>query len=185
MRLPYPILVFSDTLWSHFHRRDNDFWEERRTRLMLPLLVFDQFEELFTLGKDDPEINSFFVELGDLIEGRPPESLRTEIDKDPDLADAFTFRRHHYKVLLSLREDFLPDLEVHRKAIPSLIHNRMRLKQINGVAAKQVVAHAKYIIKPAVAEGVVYFVAAAEKSRPLDDLALDPALLSLFCRETQ
>ena len=41
-------------------------------------------------------------------------------------------------MVLSLREDYLAELEALRKAIPSLIHNRMRLRRMNGVAAGQV-----------------------------------------------
>ena len=38
------------TLWEYFHRRENDFWN-RRNRPVVPLLIFDQFEEIFTLGR--------------------------------------------------------------------------------------------------------------------------------------
>ena len=40
----------SETLWEYFHRRDVEFWTAKN-RLATPLLVFDQFEELFTVGR--------------------------------------------------------------------------------------------------------------------------------------
>ncbi len=178
-----PTGVEAETLWEYLHRRDADFWD-RRNRLMMPLLVFDQFEEIFTLGKSRADASdAFLVELGDLIEGRPPARLKEHFDKHPEEVSRFALRRHHYKVLLSLREDFLPDLEGLRKSIPSIVYNRMRLRPMNGVAARSVVAQARHLIEPQVAEQVVRFVAAADEDTPLEKLQLDPAILSLFCRE--
>jgi len=42
-----------ETLWEYFHRSDADFWDERNYPCT-PVLVFDQFEELFTKGRDFP-----------------------------------------------------------------------------------------------------------------------------------
>jgi len=47
-----PKIEPSHSLWSFFHLKDADFWS-RSNRLLMPLLVFDQFEELFTLGRAD------------------------------------------------------------------------------------------------------------------------------------
>lgn len=175
-----------ETLWEYFHRREADFWNERN-RLVLPLLVFDQFEEIFTLGRQDAiqaQASELFLgELGDLIEGRPPAALKAHLDQHPEDAANFSFSRHYYKVLLSLREDFIPELEGLRERIPAVIHNRMRLQRMNGAAALQVVAHPQHLIEPAVAEQVVRFVAAAPAGMPLRQLELEPALLSVVCRE--
>lgn len=175
-----------DTLWEYFHRRDADFWNERN-RLVLPLLVFDQFEEIFTLGRLDAgrvkASELFLHELGDLIEGRPPAALKEHLDRHPENSGNFSFNRHYYKVLLSLREDFIPELEGLRERIPSVVHNRMRLQRMNGAAALQVVAHPDHLIQPQVAEQVVRFVAAAPAGLPLEQLELEPALLSVVCRE--
>src|SRR6185295_9227026 len=43
--LPAP----DESLWSFFHRRDAEFWSGRN-RPVTPVIVFDQFEEIFTLG---------------------------------------------------------------------------------------------------------------------------------------
>ena len=45
---------FEGTLWESFHRQDADFWNQRN-RVVIPLLVFDQFEEVFTRGRETPE----------------------------------------------------------------------------------------------------------------------------------
>jgi predicted GTPase len=39
-----------ETLWAYFHRKDAEFWDARN-RMVIPLLCFDQFEEIFTLGQ--------------------------------------------------------------------------------------------------------------------------------------
>ncbi len=180
-----------ETLWEYFHRSDADFWSERH-RIVVPLLVFDQFEEVFTLGARDRSraqaTNSFLLELADLVEARPPLQLRARLEleppgKRPSEAARFTFERHRYKVLLTLREDFLPDLEALGDKMGSVAHNRFRLERMNGVAALQAVNQAKHIIAPDVAERVVRFVAAADPHEELVNLEVEPALLSVVCGE--
>ena len=180
-----------ETLWEFFHRKDADFWSARH-QLMRPLLVFDQFEEVFTLGARDltraQSTNTFLTELSDLVEARPPVQLRSRLEmeppgKTPSEAERFTFEQHRYKVLLSLREDFLPDLESLGERMGSIAHNRFRLGRMNAVAALQVVNQAPDIIAPDVAERVVRFVAASEKEEALVDLEVEPALLSVVCNE--
>jgi formylglycine-generating enzyme required for sulfatase activity len=180
-----------ETLWEYFHRSDADFWSERH-RIVVPLLVFDQFEEVFTLGARDRSraqaTNAFLLELADLVEARPPLQLRARLEleppgKRPSEAARFTFERHRYKVLLTLREDFLPDLEALGDKMGSVAHNRFRLERMNGVAALQAVNQAKHIIAPDVAERVVRFVAAADPNDELVNLEVEPALLSVVCGE--
>ena len=38
-----------ETLWGYFHDKQTEFWS-RRNRLVTPVLIFDQFEEIFTFG---------------------------------------------------------------------------------------------------------------------------------------
>src|SRR5215813_7993891 len=59
-----------ETLWETFHRRTTDFWSARN-RLVTPVLVFDQFEEVFTLGRErigrSDDLKKFLEQLSDLI----------------------------------------------------------------------------------------------------------------------
>jgi hypothetical protein len=181
-----PPARLDETLWEYFHRQDNDFWNSRN-RLITPLLVFDQFEEIFTLGTADSNraqaTETLIEQLADLAEGRPPTGLKARLDERPDEARAFSFSRHHYKILLSIREDFLPDLETLRTRMPAVALNRLRLRRMNGEAAMLVVNQAQHLIDPDVAEQVVRFVAADRQQLPLPDLEVEPALLSVVCRE--
>ncbi|MSO21977.1 MAG: hypothetical protein EXQ58_01720 [Acidobacteria bacterium] len=175
-----------ETLWEYFHRPDNDFWNVRN-RPVIPLLVFDQFEETFTLGRADSSraraTQALIEQLADLTEGRPPARLKARLDEHPEEAKEFSFSHHGYKILLSIREDFLPDLEALRAGMPALALNRFRLRHMNGEAAVRVVNQAHHLIDPDVAEQVGRFVAANQRNVPLADLEVEPALLSVVCRE--
>jgi WD40 repeat protein len=181
-----PVPKPGESFWEYFHREGNTFWN-RRNRPIVPLLVFDQFEEIFTLGRldaDRAQATGIAIEqLADLAEGRPPAALKARMDQHPEEAEAFNFSRHHYKIVLSIREDFLPDLEALRPRMPTIALNRLRLERMNGDAALHVVNQARHLIDEHVAEQVVRFVAADRRGRRLVDLNVEPALLSVVCRE--
>jgi WD40 repeat protein len=188
-KIEAPIPHAEETLWEYFHRQDAGFWDEC-SLLVTPVLIFDQLEEVFTRGRNTParqrESEAVLTELADLVEGRPPAIVRERLEKTPEEASRFAFSRHSYRVLLSLREDFLPDFESWRSAMPSIIHNRLRLLRLNGEQALRVLESGKDLIAEHVAEHVVRFVAKQERESDevaLRDLQVDPALLSVFCRE--
>lgn len=187
-----PPLDRNETLWETFHQEGADFWS-LDNRLILPVLVFDQFEEIFTLGRSRAALaearDQFLIELADLVEGRPPAALKARLDSSPEEARAYAFQQHNYKVLLSLREDFLPDLEGLHDRIPSLGHNRVRLRRMNGEEALRVVTGAGGgLVEEAAARRIVGFVAGEVAAAGIPEVALaeleiEPALLSVVCRE--
>jgi hypothetical protein len=115
-----------ETLWEYFHREGNHFWSPRND-LVTPFVAFDQFEELFTLGRETPEratrATAFISELADLVENRPPAALRD----DPLRAKEFSFKPAPLKVLLAMREDYLADIDRIRSHFRALGQNRQRL----------------------------------------------------------
>ncbi len=176
-----PAFSATETLWESFHRQGSDFWSPRNDPVT-PLLVFDQFEEIFTIGRLD---EAFLTELADLCEGSAPESVRSRLAQDPASARDYSFNRHPYKILLSLREDFLPELEGLRGRIRGIVHNRLRLQTMHGSNALRVVTEAGgHLVEPDVPEKIVRFVAGRESGDvPLVELEVEPALLSVICRE--
>jgi tetratricopeptide (TPR) repeat protein len=180
--LPTP----EETLWEYFHRPETAV----RTPAGVPVaivLVFDQFEELFTRGLTDVNARSrrdeLLRQLGDLIESRVPAEVERKFEQDDSLVDRFRFENYDLRVLFCLREDFLPDLESLRPSIPSLGENRLRLTPMNGEQALQaVVRPGRGLVSDKVAVDIVRFVAAAHGTEKLNQLQADPALLSLFCR---
>ena len=80
---------------------------------------------------------------------------------DPAEARVYSFQRHNYKVLLSLREDFLADLEGLSDRLPSVMRNRLRLCPMNGEQALSAVTRAGgHLIEKDIAARVVRFVGA-------------------------
>jgi hypothetical protein len=70
-----------ETLWEFLHRRDAG-WSSQSSpsgRTLTPLLIFDQFEEIFTLGQSDDvsgeRATQFKEELADAL-GRGGRSRR-------------------------------------------------------------------------------------------------------------
>jgi WD40 repeat protein len=184
-----PAIAEGETLWEHFHRQDAGFWTPRN-RPVTPLLVFDQFEEAFTLGRRDAARTAataaFLTELADLIEGRPPDAVKELCDTEAGEAHRYTFHHHPYKVLLSFREDFLPDLECLRRSMPSIVHNRFRILPLNGEQGRRVVSESGgTLVWDDVAEQVIRFVAGADDAGEVsfESLQVEPTLLSVVCRE--
>jgi tetratricopeptide (TPR) repeat protein len=185
------------TLWEQLHRLGGEA-KAADGRPLRPILVFDQFEELFTRGCEPGETRqrteAFLTELADLVENRPPASLERQFEQRPGLVEDFVFDRQDYRVLLSLREDYLPHLEGLRERMPSLAQNRMRLTRMTGrQALLAVTGPGGSLVAADAGPEVVRFVAAGQRDGPagngqaaeddLEGLEVDPFLLSLVCRE--
>jgi WD40 repeat protein len=183
----FPVRRNGETLWEYFHRENNEFWSARNRRLT-PVLVLDQFEEIFTLGSDrrPDESRAFFDAVADLAEGRPNRAVKARLDASSrDAAREFAFGRHGCLVLLSLREDYLAQLDDHLDAIPSLAQNRMRLRPFNGLQAAEAVRKpGGKLVGDAVVAAIVSGLASdRQRSRAPAEQEIDPALLCLWCRE--
>jgi WD40 repeat protein len=158
----------------------NPFWT-KKNKLITPLLIFDQFEEIFTIGREHQgEVTALIDELTRLTEQLPRE-LATEIDG---------VIAPRPRILLTLREDFLADLEDYRTRIPAIVGNRFRLTRMNGVQALEAVrAPAGELLTDATALEIVHFVAEGARggdsaaARPLETLEVEPAILSLVCQQ--
>ncbi len=180
-----------EALWEYFHR--THFWNKVNNQLLTPILVFDQFEEV-TRYAHDKDVKDILRDLADLIENRIPASVQTRLAKTREEL-AFDYDIPKAKVIISLREDFLAELEDLSKLMPSLSENRYRLTQMNGEQALQAVikpAEHGDLVSGEVAEQIVRFVASAGKTEKesvrdsaavLADLRVEPSLLSLVCDE--
>lgn len=78
-------------------------------------LIFDQFEELFILGNRE-EQDQFFNLLIDLMNAN-----------------------FQCKIILSIKENYLADLDIYEEAIPVLFYNRMRVERMRTEQLEQVV----------------------------------------------
>lgn len=187
---------YSAILWLLFHDPAQGFMPPRGgdpAGYPRPVFLIDQFEEIFTFGERPqrrPLSAAFRETLAALVENRPPASLRQKIHQDDELAERLDYKAQNVRVLVSLREDFLHLLERWRRAMPSLMENRLELRTLSGPKALLAVTEPGRlrpgmpdIIPHQVGEAVVRFVAGANPDEPLDALEVAPPLLSLVCSE--
>jgi hypothetical protein len=176
--------IEGESLWEFLHHR-GDLLRDSAGRTLLPLLIFDQFEEIFTLAQADDRgrlrAREFLEELADLVENRPPLALERRLEQDDAAADDFDFARADYRILIALREDYLAHLESLKGTMPSITQNRMRLARMTGAQAlSAVVKPGGRLVTQEVAEAIVRFVAGGAE---LANAEVEPSLLSLVCRE--
>jgi len=200
----------NESLWEYLHIRHMQWWSSRNQPLT-PLFVFDQFEEVFTLGTENADaVRQLWGDLADMIENRIPADLarriEIEIEKESghEWEDALSLRGQHYKVLLSFREEYLPNVEDLKAELPSRIHNRLRLLPMSAGRAVEVVTGKtpegklhELVNDDETAREIVHFVAVAQdggKETGLgkdsrnkteaqwEGLEIEPALLSLVCQ---
>ncbi|MBV9493467.1 MAG: hypothetical protein JOZ54_04425 [Acidobacteria bacterium] len=99
----------------------------RNDLLLTPVLVFDQFEEVFTLH-DQAFRDELAAELGALATGIPPQRPSAERVERPNV-----------KLLISLKETNLGALEQFSANIPGLFQERLRLAPLSEDNARDAV----------------------------------------------
>jgi tetratricopeptide (TPR) repeat protein len=121
------------SLWEFF--KTAMFWSG--DTLMVPVLVFDQFEEIFTL-KDMDFRKAFSREVGTVVSGNPPPKLRARVQtgtQEEQLSDA----PPKVKVVMSLREEYLGALQELSRDIPGLFQERFRLLPLSEAHAREAI----------------------------------------------
>lgn len=83
-----------------------------------PVLIFDQFEELFTLFKQQKSLAS--------AEGHDPQSQLIQT-----IIDIVTDTSLKAKIVIALREDFLAKLDVIAKGYPQIFDHRVHVRLLN------------------------------------------------------
>src|SRR5437764_3064631 len=178
------VAAAGESLWEFLHHRD-DILHDASGGTLIPLLIFDQFEEIFTLAQTDDfgrkRAAEFIEDLADLVENRAPKALEARIEHDDSAGERFDFARSDYRILIALREDYLAHLEGLKGAMPSITQNRMRLARMTGdQALSAVVKPGGTLVSREVAESIVRFIAGGSELRNAE---VEPSLLSLICRE--
>ena len=113
------------SLWHFF--KTAEFWNA--DRLLTPVLLLDQFEEIFTLHSPAARA-AFLRQLGYLVRGVRPEFVQVS-PRDVPLTDTPPAMR----IVISLREDYLGWLEEAADNIPQILDHRFRLSRLTVDAA--------------------------------------------------
>jgi hypothetical protein len=187
------------TLWGYFHQQESS-WTAADGKPVEPVLIFDQFENVFTFDGAAPaarqQVEAFWTQIAQLAEGRVPQTIGQLTLPSAD----FGTDRPAFKVVISLRQDHLPELLARRGQMPSLTQNHFLLQAFNGRKAVEAVlgpgrplfdsaqpaALAEQIVRrvarkaPAASERPA---ADREAIEPLETVRVEPALLSFFCQQ--
>ena len=156
--------------------------------LLTPVLVLDQFEEVFTVH-DRAFRDALASELGALATRVPPErtgvSEASNSEPPPTPPDV--------KILISLREDYLGALEEFSPAIPNLFHERLRLGPLSEEGAREAVTNPAQLVAQSGGEAFWAPLFEFEKST-LDEMitflkgeagVIEPFTLQLICRRAE
>ena len=119
-----------DSAWEFF--KTAMFW--RGDTLVSPVMVFDQFEEIFTLAEPAWR-NEFAVEFGALASGSPTLAIRERLKGDAGLGD----QAPKVKTVLSLREEWYGSLEELSRQIPGLFQDRFQLRPLSTDRAQEAI----------------------------------------------
>lgn len=198
-----PIDESNETLWEFLHR--NTFFDLTTGFQVRPLIVLDQFEEIFTLQKEEKKIESFFSELADLLNEVTPayiannthseQSETTQgaagsgftldfgVEGDGNEATKAYVSESLFNIVFTIREDFLSYLERYTKYIPVMKTNRFALLPINGEQAKDIIMKpVEGLVDIDVAKLIIEKVTGRTDSTVGDaaEIEVDAAVLSLF-----
>ena len=96
--------IEGESLWEFLHHRD-DILRDAAGKPVIPLLIFDQLEEIFTLAQADDagrkRAAQFIEDLADLVENRPPKELEARLENDDTIIERFDFGRADYRILIA------------------------------------------------------------------------------------
>jgi hypothetical protein len=173
----------TDSLWSFL--KTVEFW--RGDVLQTPALIFDQFEELFTLQSEEFR-EALLSELSYLIRAVPPPSVSEAVSKKtaPSI-----------RIVISLREDFLGTLEEAADQIPEIMDHRFRLAPLNLDAAREAIRQPAAVSDPVLATkpfdldpDLVAFILSylTRSGRRIDSpagLRVEPFQLQLICQRIE
>lgn len=152
-----------EIIWEFFHRH-KFFVNGKRTKLVL---VFDQFEEIFTLQQKAAARVEFFREFADVLNAIMPRELALKSDsfkmEEPAQTDvqvegfasmtgifdnsnsmfncpeALYVNDNKCHFIFVLREDFLSEFEFYTIKIPSLKLHRFALRPLNEEQAAEII----------------------------------------------
>lgn len=199
--LVQPVLETEETLWEYLHR--HSFFNKTSGEEVRPLIVFDQFEEIFTLQQNESKKKSFFSELADLINEVTPQYIADATNKvstvndNVDIKNGFSLdlgndeednrpgyvKGSRFNLLFCIREDFLSYLERYTSYIPAMKSNRFPLQPINEEQAAEIIMKPREgLVSQEVATLIIEKITGKNdfKLDGTPEIEVDAAVLSLY-----
>lgn len=190
-----------ESLWEFFHRVD---YTDSQGAVVKPMVVFDQFEEIFTLERDKTKVMRFFRQIGALVNNVMPEQLAENVSmhRDDELQNesenaeevnlgltSLTDVSYFYKseadshFVFIIREDFLSYFERNTMDTPALRNNRYCLQPINGLQAVDIITKPRHgLVGGDVARLIIAKITDEKDMANCDlmQLNVDSSILSLY-----
>lgn len=167
-----------ESLWAYLQRRERPIWT-RDNYPLTPVLVFDQFEEVFSRGGSPERVQAVLESMADLVGDRVPAALAD----DRGAARSLNLQSQQYRVVLSFRSDFLADVEGWERQANLPRRESLHLTAMSPERAVEAVESAgEKVLEPGVAKQIVDFLLQREgRAAPGRAAEVEPVLLSLCC----
>ncbi|HEY3486130.1 MAG TPA: ATP-binding protein, partial [Ilumatobacteraceae bacterium] len=199
-----PLDVATATLWDLL--AGLEVW--KGNSLQRPVLVFDQFEELFTLPWDEHDRAQFIVSFGEVIRRHrsEPQSL-TDFDRttaadteravDAGAAPPVAPPPPNIKVVLVMREDSLGELERLAADVPQILQHRFRLEGLDPEQAMAAITEPAQVSDPnlkshtfkyqdeAAATILEFLRSRQERGRTVTSRFAEPPQLQIICEHVE
>ena len=165
-------------LWAYLQRRDRPIWSPDNFPLT-PVLVFDQFEEVFSRGGSPEHVKAVLDSIADLVADRLPPALA----QDREAARRLNLQSQQYHVVLSFRSDFLADVESWEKRAFLPRRESLHLVAMSREDAIEAVDCAGVaVLAPGMGVQIVDFLLEQEDRQSRARVTeVEPVLLSLCC----
>lgn len=190
---PVRPLAPGEKLWEYFRRASHfapsKVGDDQEEKLVTPVLVFDQFEEIFTLGKYHDDRDTLIDELYWLIEDQLPPSVKERIQKN-DVGKKEIYLPSEppdIRIVISLREEYLPHLTDLKSRIPSIDQTTFRVVHLNAKQAREIINMPDGIQDTKITDSIlqIFYPDRAEltKKIPEEKLEIEPSILSVICSQ--
>lgn len=167
---------YEDSLWYFFHT--NEFWSSKN-ELLTPVVIIDQFEDIFKDEVRELSPEQFFNNLDELSNVVPPMSMRENLQN----MESFRYNQSaDFRFVFSLREDYLPRLEdyVYSLNIPELRKSRYSITLLDKSQSREIIlGPANGIVSDNVADKIIDILSSQNSHNRLLH-KIEPFLLSLF-----
>jgi hypothetical protein len=185
-----------------FNPNNNKTWIEENIKHgwyteIIPVMLFDQFEEIFTLDFEQAALQTFIDDITFLIESKIPEEFYTHYEEKHEHKKEFNILKLRlqkaekwYRIMFSFREEYLASFESLKEQIPSIFYSngRYQLETFSLETAIEIIIKTSGLFIPIKRSDAKLLTQAISKTETKSGTAkfkdeAHPFLLSLICRE--